>query len=121
MSVEFVDDPQGADEERQYRKYMDSLFRRIEAPRVCPQRDNERVMHIAHPWHGVDIGQASPDIVNAVIGEDGVVEIDTEDIPIEARPSRGKQLKGSGIVSVRSVVALKYRSEFPDGNVQMRL
>ena len=57
----------------------------------------------------------------AVIGEDGVVEIDTEDIPIEARPSRGKQLKGSGIVSVRSVVALKYRSEFPDGNVQMRL
>ena len=67
MSVEFVDDPQGADEERQYRKYMDSLFRRIEAPRVCPQRDNERVMHIAHPWHGVDIGQASPDIVNAVI------------------------------------------------------
>ena len=66
MSVEFVDDPQGADEERQYRKYMDSLFRRIEAPRVCPQRDNERVMHIAHPWHGVDIGQASPDIVNAV-------------------------------------------------------
>lgn len=66
MTVEFVEDGAG-DEERQYRRYMDSLFRKIEAPRVFQQRDTERVLHTAHPWHGVDIGQSSPDIVNAVI------------------------------------------------------
>ena len=58
----------------------------------------------------------------AVTSEEGTVtEIDTEDIPIDARPSKGKPMKSAGITSVKSVCALKYKSEFPDGNIQMKL
>ena len=58
----------------------------------------------------------------AVVSEEGTLtEVQTEDIPIEPRPSKGKPLKGSGITTVKSVCALKYKSQFPDGNVQMKL
>ena len=58
----------------------------------------------------------------AVISDEGTVtEVETEELPIEPRPSRGKPLKKVGITTVKSVVSLKYKSEFPDGNVQMKL
>ncbi len=58
----------------------------------------------------------------AVISDEGTVtEVETEELPIEPRPSRGKPLKKAGITTVKSVVSLKYKSEFPDGNVQMKL
>ncbi len=58
----------------------------------------------------------------AVVSEEGAVtEIESEDIPIDARPSRGKPMKSAGITSVKAVCALKYKSQFPDGNVQMKL
>ena len=48
---------------------MDSLFRQIDAP-ACRMKfysKEDKVMHTSHPWHGVEIGQAAPDVVNAVI------------------------------------------------------
>ena len=58
----------------------------------------------------------------AVVAEDGSVsEIQTEDISIEARPSRGKSLKNLGITTVKAVYSLKHKSRFPDGNVQMKI
>ena len=58
----------------------------------------------------------------AVTSESGAVsELETEDISIESRPSRGKSMKAFGITTVKGVCALKYKSQFPDGNVQMKL
>jgi len=53
-----------------------------------------------------------------VIYGNAVEELDTEDISIESRPSKGKPLKNAAAVS--GAVALKYRSEYSDGNVQMK-
>ena len=46
-------------------------------------------------------------------------EMDTEDISIEPRPSKGKPLPDAA--SVTGAVALKYRSEYDDGNQQLHL
>ncbi|MDE7076480.1 MAG: hypothetical protein K2O62_04075, partial [Clostridia bacterium] len=48
-----------------------------------------------------------------------VTEMDTEEISIEPRPSKGKALPAANDVS--GAVALKYRSEYEDGNMQMTL
>lgn len=57
----------------------------------------------------------------AVINEDNsVAEVNTEDIPIDARSVKGKALKRADISSVKKVVALKYKTEFPDGNIQIK-
>ena len=45
-------------------------------------------------------------------------EMDTEDIRIEPRPSKGKPVQGSS--PVKEVVALKYRSDYSDGNMQIK-
>lgn len=53
-----------------------------------------------------------------VIGEDNsFTEVDTEDIRIEPRPSRGKPVAGG---KVAGAVALKYRSDYSDGNMQIK-
>ena len=48
-----------------------------------------------------------------------VVEIDTEDILIENRVSKGKPL--DGITDAVRVVPLKHRSDFPAEGVQLKL
>ena len=48
-----------------------------------------------------------------------VTEMDTEDLSIEPRPSRGKPLPNPA--EVTGVVALKYRSDFDDGKQQLML
>ena len=55
----------------------------------------------------------------AVVSEDkSVTEVDTEDISIENRVSKGKPI--ANIKNVVKVVALKHRSEYPDGAVQIK-
>jgi inorganic pyrophosphatase len=66
MSVEFLGESPPEDEHA-YNAYMDSLFRKIDARKVARPAPGERSLYTAHPWHGVDIGQGSPDVVNAVI------------------------------------------------------
>jgi DNA gyrase/topoisomerase IV subunit A len=57
----------------------------------------------------------------AIINEDKTIaEIETEDIPIDARVSKGKPIKRADITSVKSLVALKYKSEYEDGKMQIK-
>lgn len=57
----------------------------------------------------------------AVVSEDKtVVDVNTEEIPIENRVFRGKPLKKDGIGKVTAVFALKHRSEYPDGRMQIK-
>lgn len=48
-----------------------------------------------------------------------VFEVDTESISIENRVFRGKPIKG--IEHITKVIALKYKSDYPGGNVQMKI
>lgn len=54
-----------------------------------------------------------------VRADNSVTEMDTEDIFIEPRPSKGKPLPSAG--DVTGVIALKYRSEYENGNQQLTL
>ena len=57
----------------------------------------------------------------AVVSEDKVVvDVNTEEIPIETRVFRGKPLKKDGIGKVTAVFALKHRSDYPDGRMQIK-
>ncbi len=57
----------------------------------------------------------------AVVNEDkSVVEVNTEEIPIETRVFRGKPLKKEGVGKVIAVYALKHRSDYPDGRMQIK-
>ena len=47
-----------------------------------------------------------------------VTEIDTEDVPIESRVFRGKPVKG--LETVVKVVAMKYKSDYADGVMQIK-
>ena len=47
-----------------------------------------------------------------------VYEVDTETLPIEPRVSKGKPVKG--INNIAKVVAMKYKSDYPDG-IQLNL
>ncbi|MDE6075389.1 MAG: hypothetical protein K2G26_03030, partial [Clostridia bacterium] len=57
--------------------------------------------------------------IGIVRTDNTVTEMDTEEISIEPRPSRGKALPAANDVS--GAVALRYRSEYEDGNMQMTL
>jgi len=50
-----------------------------------------------------------------------VIEVNTEDIPIETRVFKGKPLKVPGMANILSVYALKHRSDFPDGRQQIKI
>jgi inorganic pyrophosphatase len=63
MAVEILSEE--ADEE--YLKYTESLFRQIDTRRPPVPKSKEPTMSIHHPWHSVEIGQASPDVINVVI------------------------------------------------------
>ncbi|MDE7380397.1 MAG: DNA topoisomerase 4 subunit A [Clostridia bacterium] len=54
-----------------------------------------------------------------VRSDNSVTEMDTEDLTIEPRPSKGKPLPSAS--EVTGVIALKYRSEYDDGNQQLTL
>ena len=57
----------------------------------------------------------------AVVNDDkSVAEINTEEIPIESRVFKGKPLKKDGIKAVAQVYALKHRSDYPDGKMQIK-
>ena len=56
--------------------------------------------------------------VAVVRSDNSVEEMDTEDISIEPRPSKGKPLARAA--EVERVIALKYRSEYADGNMQIK-
>lgn len=47
-----------------------------------------------------------------------VAEVDTETIPIENRVFRGKPLKGVG--EAQKIVAMKYRSDYDGGGIQIK-
>ncbi len=56
--------------------------------------------------------------IGIVRSDNSLEEIDTEDISIEPRPSRGKPLgRASEVVGA---VALRYRSAYDDGNMQLK-
>lgn len=56
----------------------------------------------------------------AVINEDkSVVEINTEDVSIENRTAKGKVIKGVGIDKPCCIVAIKHKTEYPDGVMQI--
>ncbi len=54
-----------------------------------------------------------------VRSDNSITEMDTEDITIEPRPSKGKPLPSAS--EVTAAVALKYRSDFEGGNQQLTL
>lgn len=57
----------------------------------------------------------------AVINEDKtVIEVNTESVPIESRVFRGKPLNKNGIGKVAEVCALKHRSDYPNGRMQIK-
>ena len=56
--------------------------------------------------------------IGIVREDNSFAEMDTEDIRIEPRPSKGKPVQGSS--PVKEVVALKYRSDYSDGNMQIK-
>lgn len=57
----------------------------------------------------------------AAINEDNsVAEFETEDIPIENRISKGKRVKNPQVSAVKQVVALKYKSQYADGQMQLK-
>ncbi len=56
--------------------------------------------------------------IGVVRSDNSLEELDTEDISIEPRPSKGKPLARAS--EVTAVVALKYRSEYSDGNMQIK-
>ena len=99
------------------------LFKRVISSLIDPlSRGRKGVMICDAKSHVLFADYVTVPYSLAVISEEGTVcEVQTEDIPIDARASRGKALKGSGITSVKRVVALRYKSQFPDGNVQMKL
>ena len=58
----------------------------------------------------------------AIINKDGtVVELNTEEISIENRVTKGKKLKRNPPLDPAKIVALKQKSDYSDGNVQMRM
>lgn len=57
--------------------------------------------------------------VGIIRADNTVTEMDTEEITIEPRPSKGKPLPAAS--EVVAAVALKYRSEYDDGNMQIKL
>jgi DNA gyrase/topoisomerase IV subunit A len=56
-------------------------------------------------------------IVNA---DKSVAEIESEDIMIDTRVSKGKPIKRDDITEIKQVVALKYKSEYADGTMQIK-
>lgn len=50
-----------------------------------------------------------------------VIEVNTEEIPIETRVFKGKPLKIDGMANIVAVYALKHRSDFPDGRQQIKM
>lgn len=58
----------------------------------------------------------------AVINKDGTVaELSTEEISIENRVTKGKKLKRNPPLDPAKIVPLKQKSDYSDGNVQMRI
>ncbi len=58
----------------------------------------------------------------AIINKDGsVAEINTEEISIENRVTKGRKLKRQPPVDPARIVALRQKSDYVDGNVQMRI
>ncbi len=57
--------------------------------------------------------------LGVIYSDNSLSELDTEDISIEPRPSKGKPLARAA--EVESVVALKYRSEYSDGVMQLKM
>ncbi|MDE6597285.1 MAG: DNA topoisomerase 4 subunit A [Clostridia bacterium] len=58
----------------------------------------------------------------AIVNEDRtVVEVNTEEISIETRVFRGKPLKKDGVGNVSAVYALKHKSDYPDGRMQIKM
>ena len=58
----------------------------------------------------------------AIVNKDGsVAEINTEEISIENRVTKGKKLKHDPPVDPAVIVPLKQKSDYSDGNVQMRM
>lgn len=57
----------------------------------------------------------------AVVNSDKtVVEIETEDILIENRVTKGKPIKGKGITEPVAVYSEKHKSDYQDGNIQIK-
>ena len=58
----------------------------------------------------------------AIINKDGsVAEINTEEISIENRVTKGKKLKRTPPIDPERIVPLKQKSDYSDGNVQLRM
>jgi DNA gyrase subunit A len=57
----------------------------------------------------------------AIINDDKTIaEIETEDIQIDSRVSKGKVIKRDEIKTVKGVVSLKYKSPYEDGKMQIK-
>lgn len=57
----------------------------------------------------------------AIIGDKGAAEIETEDISIESRVFKGKPLKNVDVGNITAVYALKHRTNYPDGRMQIKI
>ena len=70
-----IREPEDASE---YREYMESLLCKIGSNSKPSTLSTKRTLSVAHPWHGVQIGPNSPDIVTAVIEIPAFSRVKTE-------------------------------------------
>jgi len=66
------------EDSQEYRQYMDSLLKTLDGHGKAPSLSTERTLSCAHPWHGVKIGESSPDVVTACIEIPAFSRVKTE-------------------------------------------
>ncbi|MCD8294376.1 MAG: DNA topoisomerase 4 subunit A [Clostridia bacterium] len=97
-----------------------ATFKRVISSQFDPQSRATKGMMIADIKNKGEIlfaGYVTIPYTLALITSKGMQELDTEDIKIDTRVSRGKPVQG--ISDVSAVYALYYKTEFPSGSRQL--
>lgn len=65
--IEMRDGIRQPEEAREYREYMDQLYKKSGGKKQESTLSKERTLFTLHPWHGVKIGESCPDIINVIV------------------------------------------------------
>lgn len=63
--------------EAEYQRFMDQLYTELDDEKSRTQLP-ERTLMMHHPWHNVDIGEKSPELINAIIEIPAFSRVKTE-------------------------------------------
>ncbi|KAH0787415.1 inorganic pyrophosphatase [Histomonas meleagridis] len=64
--------------EIEYQDYLDQIYSSVDAKKPITQVSTERTLMMHNPWHAVSIGNACPDVVNAIIEIPAFSRVKTE-------------------------------------------